>query len=236
MTSPTTPSGLLSEMSRRTFLAGVSAAAIATPVIGAARSERTFAASATGKTGPLSVGYVDHSESWPDLGGAPGESPSVLELGRSVPAAAATTGDSRFVGQLARITVHGPYPGSLPAGQLDLDAAFLAVSSIDPPVYYAWTDRSGGGAARSAPVSFGVGVPSTNPCLSLSIRLLPQGGTPTTRTATFGVGRGKTIAKLRRGAYLLAVDAGTWDSPRSLPALGSSDWAALSSLVITVEF
>jgi hypothetical protein len=227
-------------ISRRTFLAGASAAALLTaalPSAAAASATRSLArGGGGGKTAPLSVGYVDGSDVYPDLSGVPWLSPSVLELGRSVPASGAPVGDDRFVGQLARLTVHGPYPFDLPAGEVDLDAAFLAIDPTKPPVYYSWTARSTGAAARSNPVSFGVGVVSADPCLSLSVRLIPPDGSATTQTATLGVGRGKGLMKLRRGAYLLALGTGTWDSPTTLPELGDPSWAGLTSIIVTIEF
>jgi hypothetical protein len=225
-------------ISRRAFLAGASAAAVlvqALPGVAAAQAANA-AGKSGGKASPLSVGFIDGSDLYPDLSGDPGVSPSVLELGRSVPGASAPTGDSRFVGQMARLTVHGPYPTSLPDGEVDLDASYLSVDATNPPIYYAWTARSSGPAARGNAVSFGVGVPSSNPCLTLSLRLIPSGGTATVMQASWGVGRDKGVVKLRRGAYLLALNPGTWDSPTTLPLLGDAAWAALTSIVVTVEF
>jgi hypothetical protein len=236
--APTTGAGA-PRISRRGFLAGASAAAVLVPALPAFAVAQASAAGGKGggsKTSPLSVGFVDGSDMYPDLSGDPAVSPSVLELGRSVPAASASTGDSRFVGQLARVTVHGPYPGSLPAGEVDLDAGFLSVDATNPPAYYAWSTRSSSPAARANTVSFVVGVPTTDPCLTLSLRLTPTGGTAMVMQATWGVGRGKGLMKLRRGAFLLALNAGTWDSPATLPPLGDAAWAALSSIVVTFEF
>lgn len=226
-------------ITRRTFLAGASAAAVlapALPGVASAGATRVLAKSGGGRTAPLSVGFVDGSDLYPDLSGIPWVSPSVLELGRSVPASSAPTGDDRFIGQLARLTVHGPYPFDLPTGEVDLDAAFLSIDSTNPPVYYAWTARGSGPAARGNPVSFGVGVVSSSPCLTLSLGLVPPGGSATSLAATFATGRGKGLAKLKRGAYLLALAPGTWDSPTSLPPLGDPAWSALTSIIVTIEF
>lgn len=238
MASTTNGTDLIAtRISRRTFLVGASAAALltATHPAAAASASRSLARGGS-RTAPLSVGFVDGSDVYPDLSGVPWESPSVLEIGRSVPASAAPVGDDRFIGQLARLTVHGSHPFDLPGGEVDLDAAFLAIDPTNPPVYYSWTARSSGPAARANPVSFGVGVVSADPCLTLSLRLVAPDGSATTQTATLGVGRGKGLVKLRRGAYLLALGAGSWDSPTTLPALGDPGWAALTSIIVTIEF
>ena len=56
-----------------------------------------------------------------------------------------------------------------------------------------------------------------------------------TAATVFGTGSGANMAKLRAGAYLLAVGHDAWDRPRTLPAAGDKARERLASIVLTVD-
>ena len=224
------------ELTRRRFLIAVSAL-VAAPLVPV--GDRHVAAATVATTvRRLSVGYIERSDRWPDLSVLPWQAGGVLGLARSIPARSPLAGDRSFVGRDAVVTVHGLYPSLRRVAdrtitRVALDADLRANDPARPLLFYASTIRAGPRASTSQRSVFSVRVGSA---ASLGFALDVKRGTTRTRSrVVFGVGTGTSIAKLRRGAYLLALDPTVWDSRRSLPAVGTTAWSRIPSLIVTVD-
>ena len=188
--------------------------------------------------GPLSVGYIDGSAHWPDLRSRPWADDGVLGLTDVVPATALPGGDSSLVGQIAIVTVHGLYPGPLQTADrslrhITLDADFDAADPASARKFFAWTLRTGPAESVSGRSVFRIHVTEST---RLGFDLAVSGASSSSLTRChLGVGGGARLAKLHRGAYLLALRPGTWDAARHLPKLGDPQWRQLMSLVVTVD-
>jgi hypothetical protein len=232
--SPTTT------FTRRNFLFGGSVLVASTWLLGPTRTMgrldpfAQLEAQAQGQR--LSVGYLEGSagltaQQVRELIGAGGA--------RVVPAASLRAGDRALVGRTAKVTVHGPSAGTkadLGSGirAVELDALVAAPGGVrtDPLVpFYAWTQIVRPQPKASSPASLRVGV-DPRASLALALRVKRDDGTQDLSAVTvFTGGRDGNLAKLKQGAYVVALDESTWDAPVVLPAGGGK---ATGSLLMSV--
>jgi hypothetical protein len=245
-------------LTRRRFLTGVAAVAAAAavpletssalargravhidPAVAAREAQDAAQEAATAMAptrGPLSIGFVKGSGSWPKLEARPWVRSTHLAGAHVVPAGSLPAGDARLIGRRLTVIVHGLYPKKLHDPAVDwivLDADFDAGNPDSVRKLFAWTARYRGGRAISGRAVFEV-EPSLQHHFGFEL------GTSRKGTARVGVaqlvpGPAATVPKLREGCYLVSLTAGTWDKPRRTPALGSPDWHTLASLVVTIH-
>src|SRR5689334_10947159 len=106
------PSGRRVGFTRRRFLKGASALAL-TPLVPAmvgAIGTTTRPAVRAASILPLSTGYIENSDAWPDPGAPPWGREGVFGLGRVVPVSSLARGESTLIGQLAVIRIQGLFP------------------------------------------------------------------------------------------------------------------------------
>ena len=133
------------------------------------------------------------------------------------------------------MTIHGLHPaGAALAGgvrSVSLDGLFASERPDAPWPFYAWTQQGAAGPSAHR-ASFSVAL-DRHPRFGLAVELLTASGRDRA-AAVFGTGSGAGLAKLRPGAYLVAVGHDAWNRRRRLPAAGDGAWASLSSVVVTI--
>ena len=210
---------------------------------------------------PLSVGYLDGSETTPDLRRLylttlRGERRKGVTEFRVVPASS-LSGDPRMQGLSVRMAIMGLYPAKsldkalLPAG-IDVDVLSTDPYSEkqEPLRHFAWTFR-----ARpwneSPPIRFtsyaepdrGFGFdilerPATSKLGETALRVLGgQAGKAVSvrRSGWFAFGRESSQPRLQRGVYLLGLQPGVWDEDVVLPISAKGDAIERLSIVVLVE-
>ena len=225
-------------LTRRRFIVGASAVVLSPLVPLGEAVVRGAGVVAPTPLPRLSVGYIERSGTRQDLHLFPWRRGGVLDRGVSTPARLLLSGDRSLVGDEAIVTVHGLYP-SLPRvpdrtiTAIALDADLRANDPTHPLLFYAATLRAGAHSSESQRAAFRIRVGSA---ATLAFALNVKRGTSRTRSRqVFGVGTGSGLAKLRRGAYVLALGPTTWDTRRSLPPVGSVAWSRIPSFVVTVD-
>jgi hypothetical protein len=202
----------------------------------AAAAARHAATAMTTSRVPLSIGYVQGSAAWPKLGARPWTHSGHLGGSTVVPATSLPSGDLGLVGHRLTVTVHGLYPHHLvdhSIRTIALDADFDAGNPDSVRKYFAWTARYDGVRAVSGRAVFELEASAQH---HFGFEL----GTATKNAARVAVaqlvvGAAARVPKLREGCYLLALEPGTWDTPRRAPAVGSAQWRTRPSLVVTIH-
>jgi hypothetical protein len=235
---PTAAQGI----SRRRFLTAASAVALAPLVPVGAAAVRASAAhpapAAPTSIAPLSMGYVDGSGQWPSLRGLPWADDGVLSLTDVVPASSSDAAGPDLRGDVAVVTVHGllPDPRRLDDPALRSVALDADLRADDPDVvatFFAWTLR-----ARPSPSVSGrsvVRVPLAHGAQLGFDLVVDRGGAIGRASRRLGVVGGADVARLHRGAYLIALDGGRWDRARALPARDDAAWATQPSIIVTID-
>ncbi len=232
------------EWSRREFLTVSSVG-----ILGA--SLPTFAWAQESKTAPLSIGYVDGSESLRSLKRLPRavRRPGLeadAETGlRVVPADSLWAGDGELYGRPLRIAIRGLYPPTafeakqrelLPL-TADLDVIFPSFDPIDdrPNRFAAWSLRRRGGWNPSPPVRFEFEHSQESP-LELSLAVKDPAGLVSRFATRFTIDRESGMPRLRRGLYLLGLTPGTWAQGVGLSAIAGPRAAVrYASILMAVE-
>jgi hypothetical protein len=255
-TEASPPATRAARITRRAFLAVASAVAVApllptgeSAVLGAAPGRPVPAAHDGDPRAPdgsdlamaslpLSVGYIRGSAYWPTLHAPPWDRDGVLGASDVIPAASLRSGDPLLLGRTAIVTVHGLHrtPDRTAGASLrhvTLDMDYRADDPAAVATFHAWTLRTGPAASVSGRSILRIDITTaTRIGFDLSIW---RRTSRTIATAHLGTGREQGLAKLRRGAYLLALQPGTWDAARTLPAIDDPEWGAIASLVVTVH-
>lgn len=238
---------------RREFLV-LGAAGLATPLLAnvAAAQEKIAAASAE----PMSIGYLEGSESFSHLAGnslkmaaatTRGEAATPLSV---VPARGLPLGDQNLANRTVRIGIQGLYPRvpqQSALDKVDLDVLFPSPdpASDKPLRFFAWSYRRSPGVDASPPVRFVVPL-GLDGRLDLSLKVVSDGGRLAERAlrgaakqtrlygASFTVDWAQDRPKLQRGVYLLGLSP-VWDSERILPKAGEKPDMSLLSIIVSVE-
>jgi hypothetical protein len=235
--------GLLQPVGRRGFLTVVSLSALAPFIsmpawagpIDAATG--TVAATRAPKVRPMSVGYVDGSDSLETLDAMiaqltapPGtirkrHAPPPLNVR---PAADLEVGDASLMGRPLRVRVLGLYPTAAPANRnpLDLPAAIDLDFVFPPPgpwvteamTFQAWSFRTSPGWSPSPPVRFHLPLDWQVPP-ALAMKVTTRTGATSLFRADFALDVEAGRPKLRQGIYLLGLKASAWSVGRSTAQL-----------------
>jgi|SRR6185295_14525290 len=211
----------------------------------------TFAWAKEGKAVPLSVGYVDGSETLRSLKRLPRavRRPGLeadAETGlRVVPADSLWAGDGDLYGRPLRIAIRGLYPPTSFEGKqrellpltANLDVIFPSFDPIDdrPNRFAAWSFRRRGGWNPSPPVRFEFEHAQESP-LELSLSVKDASGLVSSFATRFTIDRDSGMPRLRRGLYLLGLSQGTWVSDVNLAAIALPRAAVrYASILMAVE-
>jgi hypothetical protein len=217
--------------SRRQFLATGTAASLA-PLVGAGlrpvRGSAIPGAVGSSTPLPLSVGYLEGSDAlasgWLDQ----------PQGGRVVPAAFLGDHPSDLHAGWATMTVHGlidgPSSNTRSPDAVMLDVDFRAVAEDPELRFYAWTMRGGSAPSRSSRSVFQAPVA---PGLAWHVTRR-SAGIETTAARRLTMPQHFGVARLRPGAYLLALGSATWDRARSVPQAGDPGWSDLASILVSV--
>ncbi|HEX2254759.1 MAG TPA: hypothetical protein VHQ65_15945 [Thermoanaerobaculia bacterium] len=238
-------------MRRRDFLCWTAVASLA------AWGARLTDAASWGAAEPLSIGYVDGSESWDQLElSGRGEEAGTL---RVLPATSLPSGDPALAETLVRVGVLGLYP-QRPAGtDLPLEAhldvittppSFASGTELQESFHYqAWSLRQESALVVSPRVRFGLWVnrvegaavalrvvtPPARGLVGRVERITAASTTGALRTARFTVASEPELPKLVRGVYLLGLTARAFSRPVDLPPTTDPVPVELVSLVLAVE-
>ena len=180
---------------------------------------------------PMSVGYIEESETFRSLRRLPRKirRPLVAVNGEVeeaegspviVPAASLFQGDTNLPGQPLRIHIHGLYPlatlklerpEDLPEA-VDLEVLFPSPDPAFPqPLrFFAWSFRKKPAWSPSPPVSFRYPL-EWEAMPQFVLRVRTSAGESLVLRTKFTVDAESGRPRLRRGAYLLGFNVGTWD-------------------------
>jgi hypothetical protein len=201
---------------------------------------------------PMSLGYIDGSEGFKNFRRLPRKvrRPAALseeEAAASLvvlPAAALFQSDTSMPGLPLRVHVHGLYPPvALEARRrkdvpqaIDLEAIFPSNDPASPaPLrFFVWSLRQSPGWDPSPPTTFR---------FPLDWQVMPQfvlrvrGADGVTRVlqTRFTVDNETGLPRLRRGTYVLGLNAGVWDREVKLTDLASRVPAGMFSVLVSFE-
>jgi hypothetical protein len=240
-------------LGRREFLV-LSATGLLTPWLSRAAqatAPRLSSAPIVAPPVPMSVGYVEGSDTWKSLrrlpwddvqaayaaiaaGAEPARSQAISAIGMPL-------GNQRLASTVVKVTVHGFYGGPILKKEtldaVDLDVYFPSPDPAFPkPLpFHAWSFR------RLPEMSFGHRLSFNVPLeldggLVLSL-VVGQLGAPSRQsyTTNFTVDTLSGRPKLQRGIYLLGLGPASWKNEATLPAYGETARRDLRSLVISID-
>ncbi|HEY0510730.1 MAG TPA: hypothetical protein VGH73_02420 [Thermoanaerobaculia bacterium] len=209
------------------------------------------AAPAVAPARPMSIGYVEGSDTilsfrslpWEGLSLLSDSTPPEERFGYQVtPARELTLGNQNMASTVARINVHGLYPSGNWGTRETLESVDLEIyfpnpdpASSRPLPFHAWSFRRWPARNAGQRISFNmpVGIDG-GPQISLIVGR--RGEAQRQRyDANFTVDWASGRPKLQQGIYLLGLGPATWDSRVSLPAPGERQRIDLRSVVISVE-
>jgi hypothetical protein len=241
-------------IARREFLL-FGAASLLTPwatrLAGAAPLPGAAARPAVAPAVPMSIGYVEGSETTRSFRYLPWEEVSVYSDStplderpgfQVLPARELPLGNQNMAGTVARVNVHGLYPATGWGPRETLESVDLEVyfPNPDPAVstplpFHAWSFRRW--PARNAGQRLSFNIPlRIDGGLQMSLVVGRVGEAQRQRyDADFTVDWTTGRPKLQQGIYLLGVGPTVWDSPVSLPAPGGRPRIDLRSVVVSVE-
>jgi hypothetical protein len=237
---------------RRDFLA-LGTAGLLMPMFHGLAEAAPLAATAKASIQPMSVGYIDGSETFHNFKRLPrkvrrpvaaaegedAEAPLVV-----VPAASLFQADSSLPGRPLRIQVLGLYPPialdptrrrQVPPA-IDLEAMFPSSDPAAPaPLrFFVWSLRNQLGWDPSPPTSFRFPLEwQALPQFVLRVRRA-DGVTKVLRT-TFTLDNEPGRPRLRRGVYLLGLEAGAWNREASLADFARIAPAGMFSVMISMD-
>jgi hypothetical protein len=242
---------------RRDLLAWGGAAALWPAFSGVARAQETLAAAALVER-PLSIGYVEGSDTWQSFKGItvatlnrglrsePQRAPAAASV---VPATSLIVGDQTLAGQTVRVGVHGFYPIPNP---VYVRSAYLTVffPSDEPALRLAplpftpWGFHNRPVPNPAPPVKF-VAPLGAEGKLDLLLEVVgaperarrPSPAVGGRFTASFTVDWFEGRPRLQRGLYLLGLAPGTWSAQRALPMTkaGQQRPLELVSLMLSID-
>lgn len=250
-----------SRLSRRVLLAWGGAAALLPAFPALARAQEELAAA--GALQPMSVGFVEGSETWKSFKGLTAATlnrgvrtdPQQAAAAASVvPAASLIAGDQSLASEVVRVGVHGFYPIPNP---LHVKSAYLTVyfPSPDPALrlaplpFIAWGYKSRPAPDPAAPVRF-VAPLGADGALDMLLEVTPapqrSPRRPTVTPVPTAVGGRFTASftvdwfggrpRLQRGVYLLGLAPDTWASDRTLPRTQSGQARPVELISLIVSF
>ena len=240
-------------LGRREFLV-LTATGILTPWLSRAAeatAPRTASAPIIAPPVPMSVGYVEGSDSfkslrrlpWDDVQSAYAAIAAGVEPTRSavVSATSMPLGNQNLASTVVKVTVHGFYGGPIKKKEtldaIDLDVYFPSPDPAfpQPLPFHAWSFR------RLPEMSFGHRLSFNVPLgldggLALSL-IVGQLNAPSRQryTTNFTVDSASDRPKLQRGIYLLGLGPAAFKSDATLPAYGEAARSDLRSLVISID-
>ena len=258
------PSGAALRLRRRDLLAWGGAAALWPALARPARAQEAAAASAD-VVRPMSVGFVDGSDTWRGFRGiAAGalnrgirrEAGRPAEPARVVPATSLIAGQQELANELVRVRIHGLYP--IPNPTQVRNAYVTVYFPSDEPArrqqplpFTAWGYHSRPAPDPAPPVRFVAPLgadgaldflletaPAPNQLTRRPSLLSPSVGPVGGRFATsFTVDWFAGRPKLQRGVYLLGLAPDTWSRERELPMpkAGQARPVELLSLMVSFE-
>jgi len=254
-----TTTTLASRINRRQLIAYGGAAAVLPSMASIARAQEALAA-ATPVAGPqpMSVGYIEGSESWYPLhnvtagflnAGIPAPGQKAPAAAQVTPASAITAGSQELAGQSVRMRVHGIYPVANPtaAQTVYLTALFHGTDAglATPAPFLAWGYKSVPVPDVPPPIAFTYPLGAMGTLdLQLDVaaptkvkrRAAPGPAVGGRFTTTFTVDWFAGQPKLQRGVYLLGLTGNTWSASRSLPILKANQPRPLDLLSLIVSF
>jgi hypothetical protein len=224
---------------RREFMYLTSVVAMAPGFSGIASAAESLSAAAAAGPRPMSVGFVEGSETWGEIAKS-----RSLAGERVVPAKELLLGDQQLALEQLRVTVHGVYPkaladkGMVPASAFTVFFPNPDETLLDGPVpFHAWEYQKKPAPSPAARLSFEL--PSGvygDVDFALDVSEVQKGRTVKQRYLTrFTVDAISGMPKLQRGLYLLGFAANTWDSAATLPSAGQKLRGDLASLVVSFD-
>ncbi len=225
-------------LGRRRFVYLGSLVALAPGLSGLARAAEAVAAAAAGPR-PMSVGFVEGSETWGEIARA-----RSLAGERVVPARDLLLGNQDLALEQLKVTVHGVYPkpladrGMVPASAFTVFFPNPDETLLDGPVpFHAWEYQKNPAPSPAARLSFELPSGTYGDVdFALDVFETQRGKTVKQRYLTrFTVDAASGVPKLQRGLYLLGFTATTWDSAATLPAAGKKLRPELASLVVAFD-
>lgn len=239
---------------RRDFLV-LGSAGLLVPILGDLAWAQPLADLGEAGVRPMSVGYIEESETFRSLRRLPRKIRRPLaaqgmekEAEASpviVPAVSLYQGDTSLPGQPLRIHIHGLYPSAtlkldrpedLPEA-VDLEVLFPSPdpASSRPLPFFAWSFRKEPAWSPSPPVSFRFPL-DWEAMPSLILRVRTAAGESRVFGTMFTVDAESGRPRLRRGAYLLGFGPGAWDrSDVKVSDLARRTPAERVSLMVTME-
>lgn len=237
---------------RRDFLT-LGSAGLLMPLFGNLAWAEPLAAAAAAVPQPMSVGYIDGSETFRNLKWLPRKVRRPLAVAEEqdsedplaiVPAASLFQADTSLPGRPLRIHVHGLYPPvalehkrhrEVPPA-IDLEAVFPSNDPAAPAPLrtYLWGLRQKLGWDPSPPMSFR---------FPLDWQVLPQfilrvrgtDGTQRVLRTRFTLDNEPGRPRLRRGVYVLGLNPGAWDRSARLNEFARVAPAEMFSVLVSVE-
>jgi hypothetical protein len=237
---------------RRDFLT-LGSAGLLMPLFGSLAWAEPLAAAAAAAPQPMSVGYIDGSETFRNLKWLPRKVRRPLAAGEEksteaplviVPAASLFQADTSLPGRPLRIHVHGLYPPvaleykrhrEVPPA-IDLEAVFPSNDPASPAPLrtYLWGLRQKYGWDPSPPMSFR---------FPLDWQVLPQfilrvrgtDGTQQVLRTRFTLDNEPDRPKLRRGVYVLGLDPTSWKWAARLTDFARVAPAEMFSVLVSIE-
>lgn len=173
----------------------------------------------------LSVGYVEGAAQLADAAGR-----------QAVPATRAASSPTGLARGGVRVGVSGLTPAVRPTARgLAVEVLLPAPGRRPEPLsFHAWSAAGVPSPRMSSPTAFTAPV-ARYPTFGIALdRDRPTDADTDRAVAIFTGGRGDRAVRVREGLYLLAVEPGVWDRPRTLPALDDSAWADLESMVVSI--
>jgi len=229
----------LPRLRRREFMYLTSVVALAPGFSGIASAAESLAAAAAAGPRVMSVGFVEGSDAWAEIGKA-----RSLAGERVVPAKELLLGQQEMALEQLRVTVHGVYPkaladkGMVPASAFTVFFPNPDETLLDGPVpFHAWEYQKKPAPSPAARLSFEL--PSGvygDVDFALDVSEVQKGRTVKQRYLTrFTVDAISGMPKLQRGLYLLGFAANTWDGATTLPSAGQKLRGDLASLVVSFD-
>jgi hypothetical protein len=224
---------------RREFMYLTSVVAMAPGFSGIASAAESLSAAAAAGPRPMSVGFVEGSETWGEIAKS-----RSLAGERVVPAKELLLGDQQLALEQLRVTVHGVYPkaladkGMVPASAFTVFFPNPDETLLDGPLpFHAWEYQKRPAPSPAARVSFELPSGTYGDVdFALDVIETQRGRTVKQRYLTrFTVDSTDGMPKLQRGVYLLGFAATTWESSATLPAAGKKLQPELASLVVSFD-
>ncbi|HEV8240824.1 MAG TPA: hypothetical protein VGS57_15775 [Thermoanaerobaculia bacterium] len=259
------PGGALLRLRRRDLLAWGGAAALLPALARPARAQEALTGAAD-VVRPMSVGFVDGSETWRRYRGIAAaalnrgirsEAGRPPEPARVVPATSLIAGQQELANELVEVRIHGLYP--IPNPTSVRNAYVTVYFPSDEPArrrqplpFTAWGYHSRPAPDPAAPIRF-VAPLGADGALDFLLEAAPAPNNPFTRrpssllspsvgpiggrfSTSFTVDWFAGRPRLQRGVYLLGLAPDTWSSERELPMPKAGQTRPVELLSLMVSF